>query len=204
MAELKIGTTIDGEEAFNLPIGTVLIYDGAGWIDNSTLPGWYACIPENTGYGVISYVDRFAIGHDITVMYQSSSNSKQISILNLPRHAHNTNHQHSTLNYTTGSVIRWDVDHYEYNHLHFLDRSPDASVHNADNSPGHYPNASTSYLADTNYTPHNHSYTYLVGSLASDYGEMSVRDQWGNSVSYNYYFDGRPSYYSAIYIRRCI
>ena len=45
------------------------MYDGANWQDNVTLPGWYACVPENEDggaagltYGITSMMDRFVMG----------------------------------------------------------------------------------------------------------------------------------------------
>jgi hypothetical protein len=33
------------------PKGTVLMYDGTGWADDSTIPGWYSCGGQTTPYG---------------------------------------------------------------------------------------------------------------------------------------------------------
>lgn len=45
---LQAVETITVQRALTVPsIGTIWLYDGTGWVDNVTVPGWYACIPGN-------------------------------------------------------------------------------------------------------------------------------------------------------------
>ncbi|GBR77257.1 phage tail fiber protein [Candidatus Termititenax persephonae] len=60
-ADTAINTALSGKQAA-LPIGTILMYKGTGWVDNSTLPGWYACTSANTGRGCPNLVDKFLRG----------------------------------------------------------------------------------------------------------------------------------------------
>jgi len=39
-----------------LPIGTVLMFNGAGWVDNGTISGWWKCDGDN---GTPNLVDKF-------------------------------------------------------------------------------------------------------------------------------------------------
>ena len=55
----KLGRIVQG-----LPIGTILMYVGSDWVDNTTIPGWYACIEANSSHGCPNLVDRFLRGMD--------------------------------------------------------------------------------------------------------------------------------------------
>lgn len=46
----------------NLPTGTILMYNGASWVDNVTLSGWYACTTANSAYGVPALTNKFIMG----------------------------------------------------------------------------------------------------------------------------------------------
>jgi len=39
-----------------LPIGAIILYNGLEWQDNETIPGWYACIGENS---TVNLQDQF-------------------------------------------------------------------------------------------------------------------------------------------------
>ena len=72
-----------------LPVGTILMYDGAGWVDNSTLPGWYACIAANAGFGCPDLVSRFIQGKVVAGSGAAGgSNTHQIAASELPPHTH--------------------------------------------------------------------------------------------------------------------
>ncbi len=71
------------------PVGTILPFDGSSWVDNETLPGWYACTAANVAHGVPDLEGHF--------LYQSSgagkgvkagSNSKTLTVDNMPSHRH--------------------------------------------------------------------------------------------------------------------
>jgi hypothetical protein len=71
-----------------LPIGTILMYDGARWIDNDTLKGWYACDKGNYNKGLTPDLeDKFIKGKgDETA---AGANWLKLTEANLPDHAHN-------------------------------------------------------------------------------------------------------------------
>lgn len=82
-----------------LPIGTILMFDAAGWVDNGTLVGWYACttanhtlnnvIPDLEG-SFIRGISPSTRAARITANIPLNSGSGQIilSAANLPSHTH--------------------------------------------------------------------------------------------------------------------
>jgi len=44
----------------NLPIGSMIMFDATGWVNNSTMPGWYACDGTN---GTPDMKDKFVKAH---------------------------------------------------------------------------------------------------------------------------------------------
>ncbi|MDR1997087.1 MAG: hypothetical protein LBQ83_02020 [Candidatus Margulisbacteria bacterium] len=78
-------TAVGGLQA-KLPVGTILMYDGTGWVNNSTLPGWYQCDGQN---GTPNLTDLFIRGA-ASSGGTGGANSQEISIgtNNLPKHTH--------------------------------------------------------------------------------------------------------------------
>ena len=52
----------DSNAGQDMPIGTIWMFDGTHWVDNFTIPGWYACIAANAGQGCPDMVDKFVMG----------------------------------------------------------------------------------------------------------------------------------------------
>jgi hypothetical protein len=78
------------------PKGTILMYDGTSWTDNSTLKGWYKCEGQTVdGYGVLPNLkNSFVIGYDATnTPARTGGNNTiaktiDIATVNLPAHSH--------------------------------------------------------------------------------------------------------------------
>jgi hypothetical protein len=71
------------------PIGTIKMFDGLGWADNCTLPGWYACIAANAGQGCPDMVDKFIMGKVIAgAGVVGGETAKTIAATHLPKHSH--------------------------------------------------------------------------------------------------------------------
>jgi hypothetical protein len=69
------------------PKGTVLMYDGANWVDNSTILGWYSCRGQTTPYGnTPNMLNRFIRGATINGSGGSNAVSPPV-----PSHKHNIN-----------------------------------------------------------------------------------------------------------------
>ncbi|GBR77264.1 hypothetical protein NO2_1672, partial [Candidatus Termititenax persephonae] len=83
-------TALNGKQAL-LPVGTILMYDGTGWADNSTLPGWYQCNGKN---GTPDLRDKFIrggrSGENMARGTTSGADSRSITLqtANLPSHNH--------------------------------------------------------------------------------------------------------------------
>jgi hypothetical protein len=77
-----------------LPIGTILMYDGAGWQDNITLPGWYCCDRGNYNKGLTPDLeDKFIKGKGS--LANSGDGKMILSEQHLPAHKHSiTDKQH--------------------------------------------------------------------------------------------------------------
>jgi hypothetical protein len=72
-----------------MPVGFISMYDGAGWVDDSTLIGWYACIAANAGVGCPNLVDRFILGKVVAGSGATGgSNSHTLTTAELPPHTH--------------------------------------------------------------------------------------------------------------------
>jgi hypothetical protein len=97
--DLKNGlqTNIDDlGRATILPVGTILMYDGTGWVDNSTLPGWYKCAGQTVTINgqsktMIDLTNKFIRGGAAgggTGGSNTGSTSITLTSAQLPVHAH--------------------------------------------------------------------------------------------------------------------
>ncbi|MDR1997447.1 MAG: hypothetical protein LBQ83_03905 [Candidatus Margulisbacteria bacterium] len=89
----SLQTTVGGLQAM-LPVGTILMYDGAGWVNNQTLPGWYKCDGAN---GTPNLVDKFIRGASSSYNGNAAasgatggaaSGSVKLTASHIPEHAH--------------------------------------------------------------------------------------------------------------------
>ncbi|MDR1997724.1 MAG: hypothetical protein LBQ83_05315 [Candidatus Margulisbacteria bacterium] len=65
-----------------LPVGTILMYNGTGWQDNVTLPGWYKCDGAN---GTPNLVNKFVCGGAAS---GGTGGSNALTAAMLPKHTH--------------------------------------------------------------------------------------------------------------------
>ncbi|GBR77301.1 phage tail fiber protein, partial [Candidatus Termititenax persephonae] len=83
-----------------LPVGTILMYDGTGWADNSTLPGWYQCNGQN---GTPDLRDKFIRGGSSSGgTGGADSRSITLTTANLPEHSHGLSGSFTTGNESAG------------------------------------------------------------------------------------------------------
>ncbi|CAL6034583.1 Conserved_hypothetical protein [Hexamita inflata] len=86
-----------------LPIGTILMFDATGWIDSSTMNGWYACTAanHNSNNNIPNLENQFIRGISPSArpssVLSSGSGTVQINLSNLPPHNHNMNHNHDVI-----------------------------------------------------------------------------------------------------------
>lgn len=98
------------------PVGTVKFFDGAAWVDNSTIPGWYACTGNNE---TPDLRDSFILCGDIEdrgyfggAFAGNNKHMITLSVDQLPIHSHSLNahthtvpidHNHDSETYVTDS-----------------------------------------------------------------------------------------------------
>jgi len=99
-----------------LPIGSIIMYHNHkyNWVDNQTLPGWYACTEANASRGCPDLVGKFVRGvrtsAEITDGPSTGPNSgiMQLETAHLPAHEHTftaADHTHSTHSHSTTQVL---------------------------------------------------------------------------------------------------
>ena len=121
--DIRIGTAIQNKAIkprhLDYPVGLIWQYDGANWIDDSTMPGWYACIAENINKGCPDMVNKFAMGKVVIGSGAiGGSNTHTISSAELPIHTHTINHDHASFTSGSGGVDHThaiDHDHANFN-----------------------------------------------------------------------------------------
>jgi len=208
----------------HLPVGTVMMFDGAGWVDNETIPGWYACISENAGVGCPDMVDRFVMGRVVTSTGGTGgSNTHTISTSELPPHIHAIDHDHASFTSGSNSVGHThSVTIGSHSHTALYLRNSGTGGGNTTTHP---------YVSIS-----SHSASYLekqrgdriFGRYGSDYGFITSTTDLGtktsgtqsanhtHTINVPYYtgnsgnggfandsIDMRPAYYTMIFIRKC-
>ncbi len=196
--------------------GVVWMFDGTGWEDNVTLPGFYACIPENEdgganghSFGIKSMVDRFPMGKAIAgAGVQGGANSYSLTVGQIPYHDHSINHDHPSVTSGTQSA----------NHTHYVSGTTANDTHNHSASGTGYgferqgsgfvlggQTYSSWSITTTNYT-HSHSWSDTSGgNSASHNHDVNLPTFSGNSgaTGNGDAIDNRPSFYSMVFVRKC-
>jgi len=99
------------------PVGTIKMFDTNGvetWTDNTTIPGWYACVAANAGLGCPDLVNKFAIGKAAAGVGATGGNASHqitLAVNQLPSHDHTIAHTHDLSNHTHTT----DIDHNHAN-----------------------------------------------------------------------------------------
>ena len=209
----------DLEAAF--PVGTIWMYDGAGWQDNVTLPGWYACIPANEdggsaglSHGITSMVDRFVMGRAVAGDGAiGGSNSYRLTAAQLPAHTHTINHDHPTFN--SGNQRqnhRHQVALYAESggsHQHSLGFTTGGQSSGGTlRGTGYRTTAAVSFWISTSNTGfHGHNVRGWTGWISSGHNHaIDIPAFAGNSGStgLGVAVDNRPAFYSLVFIRKCV
>jgi len=104
------GSPMEAVDVLNLaffPKGTVLMYKGSGWQDNTTLKGWYICNGQTVqGEQVPDLVDKFVRGAT-SAGAGAGADYQDITKADLPAHTHSA----GTLSATKGSSKDTGGDH---------------------------------------------------------------------------------------------
>ncbi|MDR1453852.1 MAG: hypothetical protein LBJ25_07775 [Candidatus Margulisbacteria bacterium] len=174
-----------------LPIGTILMYDGASWQDNITLKGWYSCDRGNYNKGLTPDLeDKFIKGKGSLA---NTGGSNALAAAMLPKHTHTiyTNATKTTdrtaAKSLTGHLPATDTP-YSHAYYPYYEKATDGvfSLTNENNQWG--PSGSdvdnARFVLDAT---HEHT-----GGANND-----------NSGTTDSNTSNMPAYYSLIYIRRC-
>lgn len=195
----------------HVPVGVVWMFDGSNWVDNSTIPGWYACIAANSGQGCPDMVDRFVMGKVVAGSGATGgTNSYQLTVGQLPSHDHtisaysgtfasgnpSVNHTHS-VSASTGSESA--------NHNHGI------SAHGSVCDGSIVARACSNPFSVTNSTggrstAHGHSFSTTSGTVSAWHTHdttVSFNTKNTGSTGSGNSIDNRPAFYSMIFIRKC-
>ncbi|TET97753.1 MAG: collagen-like protein [Candidatus Stahlbacteria bacterium] len=180
----------------HLPIGTIIMFDanhiggGSGgasgaWTDNSTLPGWYACISGNDSWNCPNLVDRFVMGKVVAgAGTTGGSNTRILVTANMPSHRHYATHNHGAK--TSGNPSANHSHAYYRTGTRYNTTAGTITDESAKNRNW------VSVSSGTVSAWHTHTTDLPIIGHYSDYQ--------GSGSS----FDNRPAYYSIIFIRKCI
>ena len=201
----------------SLPIGTIIMYDGANWMDNVTLTGWYACTGSNAAHGCPDLQARFIKGG--TVGETGGSNERALSVAQLPAHNHavtvnshthsfsganhshgfsTPNHSHAISGQASGLVNRPVL----YTALiHYGIDPPLAGSNVGVSMIDYYTNESFSLSGGTD-TSGGGSGTTDSAAGGGTVGSTAPVASSANTGS-GQAFDNQPAYYSVIFVRKC-
>jgi len=210
-----------------LVVGCVMTFDGSSWVDNSTIPGWYACIPENAGQGCPDMVNRFVMGKVVAGGGSTGgANSLSLAIANMPAHSHGGTGGPSTPNTGIQSASHTHYhDHaafncgwISHNHTHtatlstgtILERGVSGAggptkvvgTTSTDSSPGTITVSNGNQLTNHYHSinvPAKTSNNQNVSHTHSMQSHTHTISSQGSGTA----FDNRPAYYSMVFIRKC-
>ena len=201
------------------PVGTIWMYDGAGWVDNVTLPGWYACVPENEdggvnglSFGIRSMVDRFVVGGSpATVGTVGGANSYQLTVDQLPAHNHAIDHDHAVFtsagesnNHTHEVNGRTDPIG---NHSHSVSGNIGGGGGGSNLEAGNGRGSNNFSKGTSSAGSHDHGLSITSGGRSAGHThQIDVPLYTGPSgaTGAGAAIDNRPAHYTMIFIRKCV
>ena len=192
------GTNGAGQD---LPIGSIIMFDGSGWIDNSTLSGWYSCIAANAGQGCPDLVNQFIQGGTTaTVLDTGGSSTETLTEAQLGSHDHSMqSHTHVGVAHTHAITHDHGAASTGY-HRHFVQANTGTGAGVVRQGSGN-----VNYDAYTGYTTPSINLPSFSGTSggrsASTSGGPSTANtaNAGSGSAHN----NEPQYYKLIYIRKC-
>jgi hypothetical protein len=184
------------------PKGTILMYDGDGWVDNQTIVGWYACTAANTGKGCPNLADSFIKGTDSAAKRGTAGNTGNkvtIGLNNLPMHTHSVNINTDTKGAHRHGLRSTNVDLYD-------------GVHGFDHfdGSGGWTNAipvawaggiSTTYYEYFREAPNSSTRVNAMSEMGDH--AHNISGNTGNNSTSNTALNIEPQSYALIYIRKC-
>lgn len=175
--------TIENKTIFNdLPVGTMMMFDATGWVNDSTIPGWFACDGTN---GTPNLIDRFIKGHSSGSHDADSANnlggsaSVKLQLIHLPEHDHPFVFSSATgVTNTTGN----------HNHGYYFDTG--------DSRRGSRSNKARSENRQygRTSTAGNHSHSVTINQMNASVGNTGYADPTAVPIN--------PAHYKVIVIRK--
>jgi hypothetical protein len=224
--EAQVYNLAQALDGLKLPVGTILMYDGRGWVDNQTIIGWYACIADNSRKDCPDLVDRFIKGSILASRATggNTGNTVTINANNLPAHTHalsgtlttgnqSADHTHS-IEHDHAAVTSGEISGDNYAKIDNFDAGQIASgrasqtiMTAAWNATGESDSDARSIKIDL---AHTHSvdlpnYTGNSGNVSADHTHsIDLTDKsTGNNTTTASALNIEPQSYALIYIRRC-
>ncbi len=194
-----------------LPVGTILMFDAANWIDNNTLPGWYACTVVNSvnntipGGGVPNLENQFIMGSSSTGTTGGVS-EYSLTSAQLPSHSHgaasSTQSQNHTHSVSGGSHIHQVAVPNIYDGFQLVIGYQNPGALQGLGMACSTNNYSIEYVTTDrsgDELVQGGAHTHTVGDNSSGHTHTITIDPTGSGAV----IDNRPSYYTVIYIRKC-
>jgi hypothetical protein len=166
----------------SLPIGTILMFDGASWKDNNTLPGWYACTAANKNLGLTPNLeDHFIVGAGAAANKgtEGGSNFVTLSASNIPQFDTNTTNN-----------LSGDIPIKRGNSVGVIPPG-DTSLNNGIVSFSNSPHAFSCGVSS------NRSWPLIIANI-----NVNHKHTCGTPAQQLSPIDNRPSYYAVIYIKK--
>jgi len=216
----------------SFPVGTMLMFDGnnAGgggdptgvsgpWVDDETMPGWYACIDGNSDHGCPDMVNKFIMGKVIAGAAATGGSNNLLdhlhaSSIQSASHIHTLGNQSASHTHTTtiGSHSHTDAIRSSTvgNQWRRLSNSYSDQVGKVTSPIIFDSYTGYSVAQNTNRTLMN-SFNY-GDKVSGNQSASHIHTAGNQSANHNHTIgsgdvpsatDIRPSFYSIIYIRKC-
>lgn len=197
-AIVRAGNTYDA-----MPVGAIIMYDGDGWVDDETIPGWYACTVANAaarpnGYPIPDLETHFIAGvapEDLgatTAERYGGANEITLTEEQLPTHTHSINHDHASVTTSTDTHSHTFVDYF---HLENPELRPSWADYTRDGIGGTngYDGGNAVWTYDHSTRSDTHSHSVNLPNFTGTSGSTGGGEA----------FDNRPAFYTVIFIRKC-
>lgn len=218
-----------------MPVGTIIMFDAnntsggggrsGGWVDNSTLPGWYACIAGNTAaQSCPNLVDTFIMGKVVAGgAATGGSNTVALSEAELAAHTHTINHDHPNKTSTAGTSHNHAISGGAHNHT--IEISTSGQVPGAtgtrtiiigttgwgtnfgslNSSPGYVDLYTYESWHSVVRAKSDDSHTHTNAAEAAHTHDVDIVSFSGSSgsIGSGTAHENKPAYYSVIFIRKC-
>jgi hypothetical protein len=182
-----------------LPVGTILMFDGYGWVDNYTIAGWYACIAANAGYGCPDLVNSFIKGSASAAHTAGGNSGNEVAIgaNNLSAHTHDLSGAStgSMSGNSTGNIYRKDVSSEDISHgiifggIDKLNTNGCVSLSNTKSILGYARGGGVLHNADLCINvSHTHTLSGSTGNNTTTAAKLNIE----------------PQSYALIFIRKCV